>query len=57
MAFRVEKRDNVGDKILIDGNTAAGLGAVYGGATVALASHHPSTLVIDAFSKYCRPSG
>ena len=35
IAFRVEKRDNVGDKILIDGNTAAGLGAVYGGATVA----------------------
>ncbi|MFL2877257.1 MAG: 2-oxoacid:acceptor oxidoreductase subunit alpha [Pontiellaceae bacterium] len=55
MAFRVEKRDNVGDKILIDGNTAAGLGAVYGGATVAAwYPITPSTSVIDAYSKYCR---
>ena len=41
-------------KILIDGNTAVGLGCVYGGATVA--SWYPltpSTSVVDAFSKYC----
>lgn len=42
-------------KILIDGNTAVGLGCVYGGATVA--SWYPltpSTSVVDAFSKYCQ---
>jgi 2-oxoglutarate ferredoxin oxidoreductase subunit alpha len=41
-------------KILIDGNTAVGLGCVYGGATVA--SWYPltpSTSVVDAFSTYC----
>jgi len=41
-------------KILIDGNTAVGLGCVYGGATVA--SWYPltpSTSVVDAYSKYC----
>ena len=41
-------------KILIDGNTAIGLGCVYGGATVA--SWYPltpSTSVVDAFSTYC----
>ena len=42
-------------KILIDGNTAVGLGCVYGGATIA--SWYPltpSTSVVDAFSKYCK---
>jgi len=41
-------------KILIDGNTAVGLGCVYGGATIA--SWYPltpSTSVVDAFGKYC----
>ena len=32
---RVERRDNVQDQILIDGNTATALGAIYAGATVA----------------------
>ncbi|EEF22349.1 conserved hypothetical protein, partial [Ricinus communis] len=35
LGIRLERRNNVGNKILIDGNTACGLGAVYGGATVA----------------------
>lgn len=55
LAFRIERRDNVGNMILMDGNTACGLGAVYGGATVS--SWYPitpSTSVIDSFSKYCR---
>lgn len=42
-------------KILVDGNTAVGLGCVYGGATVA--SWYPltpSTSVVDGFSKYCQ---
>ena len=34
MGLRVRRAANVGDRILVDGNTAAALGAVYGGATV-----------------------
>jgi 2-oxoglutarate ferredoxin oxidoreductase subunit alpha len=55
IAFRVERRANIGDKIMVDGNTASGLGAVYGGATVAAwYPITPSTSVIDAFAGYCR---
>ena len=42
-------------KILMDGNTAMGLGCVYGGATIA--SWYPltpSTSVVDSFDKYCK---
>jgi 2-oxoglutarate ferredoxin oxidoreductase subunit alpha len=47
--------DKVGDKILIDGNTALGLGAVYAGATVAAwYPITPSTSVIDAYKKYAQ---
>lgn len=43
------------DQILMDGNTAAGLGAVYAGATVAAwYPITPSTSVVEAFDKYCR---
>jgi 2-oxoglutarate ferredoxin oxidoreductase subunit alpha len=35
IGLRVERADGVGDKIFINGNDACGLGAVYGGATVA----------------------
>lgn len=55
IAYRIERRDNVGNRILIDGNEACGLGAVYGGATVAAwYPITPSTSVIDNFSRYCR---
>jgi 2-oxoglutarate ferredoxin oxidoreductase subunit alpha len=41
--------------ILMDGNTAAGLGAVYGGATVmAWYPITPSTSVAEAFERYCK---
>ncbi len=41
------------DKILIDGNTAAGLGLLYGGATVAAwYPITPSTSLAQAFEKY-----
>ncbi len=41
-------------KIMVDGNTACGLGAVYGGATVmAWYPITPSTSVADAFEQYC----
>ena len=47
--------DAVGDKILLDGNTALGLGAIYGGATVAAwYPITPSTSVVDAFEKYAK---
>jgi 2-oxoglutarate ferredoxin oxidoreductase subunit alpha len=55
IGLRVERSDGVGDKIFINGNDACGLGAVYGGATVAgWYPITPSTSVIEAFSSYCR---
>jgi 2-oxoglutarate/2-oxoacid ferredoxin oxidoreductase subunit alpha len=53
LSLRLEKRDLTGDKIFVDGNTACGLGAVYGGATVAAwYPITPSTSVAEAFEKY-----
>jgi 2-oxoglutarate ferredoxin oxidoreductase subunit alpha len=44
----------VGDRIYVDGNTAAGLGAVYGGATVcAWYPITPSTSLAEAFTEFC----
>lgn len=55
IGLRVERADGVGDRIFINGNDACGLGAVYGGATVAAwYPITPSTSVIEAFSSYCR---
>jgi 2-oxoglutarate ferredoxin oxidoreductase subunit alpha len=55
ISIRVEKRDLVGDNILIDGNTAIGLGCIYGGASMAAwYPITPSTSVIEAFEKYCK---
>jgi len=55
IGIRVEKSDRVGDKILLDGNTALGLGAIYGGATVAAwYPITPSTSVVDAFETYAK---
>jgi len=51
--IRVERRDLVGDSIMIDGNSACGLGAVYAGATVAAwYPITPSTSVVEAFGDY-----
>ncbi|MET1256158.1 2-oxoacid:acceptor oxidoreductase subunit alpha [Aliikangiella maris] len=51
----VQRRDNVGDSIMIDGNSATGLGAVYGGATVVgWYPITPSTSVVEAFEKYSK---
>jgi len=53
--INVTRSDNVGDSIMIDGNSAAALGAVYAGATVAgWYPITPSTSVIEAFEKYCK---
>ncbi len=54
LGIRVQKADNVGDKIFVDGNTAAALGCVYGGATVcAWYPITPSSSLAEAFQKYC----
>src|SRR5271165_6968525 len=51
--LRLERRNLIGDKIMIDGNAACGLGAVYGGATVvAWYPITPSTSVAEAFEAY-----
>src|SRR6185312_3862204 len=53
LEFYVERRDLLKDSILIDGNSACGLGAVYGGATVvAWYPITPSTSVAEAFDNY-----
>ncbi|MEO7332069.1 MAG: 2-oxoacid:acceptor oxidoreductase family protein, partial [Minicystis sp.] len=54
LPLRLEKMDATHDKILIDGNTATGLGCVYAGATVAAwYPITPATSVMDAFKSYC----
>jgi 2-oxoglutarate ferredoxin oxidoreductase subunit alpha len=54
LGIRVQRSDNVGDQIFTDGNSAAGLGLVYGGATVAAwYPITPSTSIPEAFQKYC----
>ncbi len=51
--LRVERRDLIGDAIMMSGNSACALGAIYGGATVAAwYPITPSTSVVDAFAKY-----
>jgi 2-oxoglutarate ferredoxin oxidoreductase subunit alpha len=55
IGIRVQHSDKVGDKILLDGNTALGLGALYGGASVVpWYPITPSTSVVDAFEKYAK---
>ncbi len=50
----IEAMDATKGSILIDGNTAAALGCVYAGATVAAwYPITPSTSLMDAFAKYC----
>jgi 2-oxoglutarate ferredoxin oxidoreductase subunit alpha len=51
----VEPMDETKDHFIIDGNTAAGLGCVYAGATVgAWYPITPSTSLMDAFKSYCK---
>ncbi|QCI66005.1 2-oxoacid:acceptor oxidoreductase subunit alpha [Phreatobacter stygius] len=54
IGLRVRRADKVGDRIFVEGNAAAGLGAVYGGATVcAWYPITPSTSLAEAFERYC----
>jgi 2-oxoglutarate ferredoxin oxidoreductase subunit alpha len=53
--LKVRRSDRVGDGIFIDGNNAAALGCVYGGATVAAwYPITPSTSLAEAFARHCR---
>ncbi len=54
LPFHLQTMDANSDKILIDGNTAAALGCVYAGATVAAwYPITPSTSTMDAFKMFC----
>jgi 2-oxoglutarate ferredoxin oxidoreductase subunit alpha len=54
LGIRVRAADRVGNQIFVDGNSAAALGCVYGGATVAAwYPITPSSSVAEAFQRYC----
>ena len=54
LGIRVRASDQVGAQIFVDGNSAAALGCVYGGATVAAwYPITPSSSVAEAFQRYC----
>ncbi|HNE39259.1 2-oxoacid:acceptor oxidoreductase subunit alpha [Accumulibacter sp.] len=53
IGLSVERRDKVGDRIFVDGNSAAALGCIYGGAMVcAWYPITPSSSVAEAFQRY-----
>lgn len=55
IGLQVQKADSVGDKIFLEGNSAAALGAVYGGATVcAWYPITPSSSLAEAYERHCR---
>ena len=54
IGLRLQRADGVGDRIFIEGNSAAALGAVYGGATVcAWYPITPSSSLAEAFTRHC----
>ena len=54
LGIRVRRADRVGDQIFTDGNSAAALGCIFGGATVAAwYPITPSSSIPEAFQKYC----
>src|SRR5262245_39147806 len=55
IGLTLKRANAVGDRIFIEGNSAAALGAVYGGATVcAWYPITPSSSLADAFTGHCR---
>jgi 2-oxoglutarate ferredoxin oxidoreductase subunit alpha len=55
LPLRVERMDRTRGHVMIDGNTAAALGCVYAGATVApWYPITPSTSLMDAFKGFCQ---
>ena len=54
LGIRLRRANIVGDRIFIEGNSAAALGAVYGGATVcAWYPITPSSSLAEAFTRHC----
>ncbi len=55
LPVKVAKLDKTANHIMIDGNTAAGLGCVFAGATVgAWYPITPSTSLMDAYKAFCK---
>jgi 2-oxoglutarate ferredoxin oxidoreductase subunit alpha len=55
IALQVKRSDRVGKRIFLEGNAAAALGCVYGGATVAAwYPITPSSSMAEAFARHCR---
>jgi 2-oxoglutarate ferredoxin oxidoreductase subunit alpha len=55
LGIRVQRANAVGERIFIEGNSAAALGCVYGGATVAAwYPITPSSSLAEAFTKHCK---
>ena len=55
IGLKIERRDKVGNRIFVDGNNAAALGAVYGGATVcAWYPITPSSSLAESFAQHCQ---
>ncbi|MCC6249333.1 MAG: 2-oxoacid:acceptor oxidoreductase subunit alpha [Rubrivivax sp.] len=55
MGLKVKRADAVGERIFVEGNAAAALGCVYGGASVcAWYPITPSSSVAEAFIGYCK---
>jgi 2-oxoglutarate ferredoxin oxidoreductase subunit alpha len=55
LGIKVKRTTAVGEKIFIEGNSAAALGAVYGGATVAAwYPITPSSSMAEAFARHCK---
>jgi 2-oxoglutarate ferredoxin oxidoreductase subunit alpha len=55
IGLHVRRADRVGNRIFVEGNNAAALGCVYGGATVAAwYPITPSSSLAEAFAKHCR---
>ena len=55
IGLRLRRSDRVGERIMVDGNGAAALGAVFGGATVcAWYPITPSSSLAESFTTHCR---
>jgi 2-oxoglutarate/2-oxoacid ferredoxin oxidoreductase subunit alpha len=55
IGLKVRRSDKVGNRVFLEGNSAAALGCVYGGATVAAwYPITPSSSMAEAFGKHCR---
>ena len=55
VGLRVQRSNNVGNRIFVDGNSAAALGAVYGGASVcAWYPITPSSSLAESFIRHCQ---